>query len=76
MVKMMTRERTSLPGRKENLSREGEGNRVDIAGLRFRLEEAENRCYRLTDKAEALRFDLKAKGEVEAEIRRAMEADA
>ena len=73
---MTTRERTALPRRRENLWREGEGNRVDIVGLRFRLEEAENRCYRLTDKAEAMRFDLKAKGEVEAEIRRAMEADA
>ena len=76
MVKMMTRERTALPGRRENLSREGDGNRVDIAGLRFRMEEAENICYCFTDKSKALRFDLKAKGEVEAEIRRALEADA
>ena len=54
-------------------SREGEGKRAKIAGLRFRLEEADNRCSRLTDKAEASRSELRAKGEVKSELRRALE---
>ena len=37
---MMTRERTALRGRRDDLSREGEGKRGEISGLRFRLEEA------------------------------------
>ena len=39
-------------------------------GLIFRLEEADTRCSRLTDKAEALRFNLRANGGVKAELRR------
>ena len=42
-------------------------------GLRFRLEEADTRCSRLTDKAEALRFNLRANGGVKAELRRDLE---
>ena len=38
--------------------------------MRFCLEEAETRCSRLTDEAEASRFELRVKGEVEAELRR------
>ena len=63
---MMTRGMTALCGRRGDLSREGEGNRAEIAGLRFRLEEAETICFRLSAEAEALRFDLRSKGEVEA----------
>ena len=50
LVKMMKRERTALSGRIDNLPREGEGNRFDIVGLRFYLEEAETRCSRITYK--------------------------
>ena len=57
---MMTRERTALRGRRENLSREGEENRAKTVGLRFRLEGSESRCSHLTD--EASRFDIRAKG--------------
>ena len=50
LVKMMTRERTALSGRSDNLPREGEGNRFEIVGVRFHLEEAETRCSRLSYK--------------------------
>ena len=76
LVEMTTRERTALRGRKDNLSREGGGNRADIAGLRFCLEEAETICSRLTDEAEASRFELRAEGGVKADLRRALEAKA
>ena len=72
---MMTGERTALHGRRNNLSREGEGNRSEIAELRFRLEEVDTRCSRLTDEAKASRFELRAKGEVKAELTRALEAE-
>ena len=45
---------------------------ADISGLRFRLEEAETRCYHLTNEAEASRFELRIKGGVKAELRRAL----
>ena len=32
--------------------------------------------HRLTDEAEASRFEIRAKGEVKVELRRALEADA
>ena len=35
LVEMMTRERTELHRRRDDLSREGEGNRAEIVGLRF-----------------------------------------
>ena len=35
LVKMMTRERSMLCGRRDDLSREGERNRANIAGLIF-----------------------------------------
>ena len=41
----------------------------------FRLEEAETRCSCLTEKVEASRFELRAKGGVDAELRRALEAE-
>ena len=43
LVEMMTRERKALRRRKDNISREGEGNRADISGLLFPLEDAETR---------------------------------
>ena len=61
-VEMMKRKRTALCGRRDDISRDGEGNMADIAGLILLLEEAENRCSRLTDKAEVLRFDLSTRG--------------
>ena len=72
----MTRERTELLGRMNDLSREEEGNRDKIVVLKLLLEDAETRCSYLTDKAKASRFELRSKGEVEADIRRAMEAEA
>ena len=48
----------------------------EITGLRFRLEEAENRCSRLMNDTKASRLDLRANGEVEADLRRALEAEA
>ena len=45
-------------------SREGEGKRAKIAGLRFRLEEADTRFSHLMNKAEVSRFEIMAKGEV------------
>ena len=72
---MMTRERTALCGRRDDLSKEGEWNRAKIAGLIFRLEEAETICSHLMEKAKASRFDLREKDEVEAELRRALEAE-
>ena len=59
---MITRDRTALCGRRGDLSREGEGNRADITGLRFRLEEVDTICFRISSEAEALRFDLSSKG--------------
>ena len=41
--------------------------------MRFRLEEAETRCFRLSDKAKASIFELRAKGGVEAYLRRAID---
>ena len=38
--------------------------------MRFCLEETETRCYRLIGEAEASRFKIRAKGEVEVELRR------
>ena len=73
---MITRDRTALCGRREDISREGEGNRSDITGLRFRLEEVDTICFRISSEAEALRFDLRSKGEVEAYLRRALESNA
>ena len=70
----MTRDRTVLCGRRDGLSREGGGNRDDIAGLIFRLEEAETRCYRLTDDTKASRFELRTNEEVKADLRRALES--
>ena len=75
LVEMMTRERTEIRGRRENISREGEGNMDKIAGSRLRLEEAETRGYRLTDEVKASRFELRVKREVEADIRRSLEAE-
>ena len=43
MVDIMTRGRTTLHGRRDDLSTEEEGNRADIAGLRFRLEKSVTR---------------------------------
>ena len=65
-----------LLGSRDDVSREGEGNRAKTAGLRFCLEEADTRCSRLTDKAEALRFNLRANGGVKAELRRELENKA
>ena len=62
LVKMMTRGRNALHGRRDDILREGEGNNDEIEELRFRLEEADTRCSRLTDDSEALRFKLRAKG--------------
>ena len=73
---MMTREKTELCRRRDDLSREGGGNRSKIAGLRFRLEEAETRCSHLTDEVKAFRFDLRAKGGFEVDIRRELEDEA
>ena len=72
----MTRGMTALCVRRGDLSREGEGNRSDITGLIFRLEEVDTICFRLSAEAEALRFDLRSKGEVEAYLRRALEYNA
>ena len=44
--------------------------------MRFRLEEAETICSCLMDDAKASRFNLKDKGEIKAELRRALEAEA
>ena len=44
--------------------------------MRFRLDEAENRCSCIIGKSEASSFDLRAKGEVKADLRRALEAKA
>ena len=60
----------------DNISREGEGNRYEIVGFRFYLGEADTRFYRLTDKAEVLGFELRAKGEAKEELKRALEAEA
>ena len=73
---MMTRDRTEFYGRRNDLLREGEGNRAKIVGLRSRLEEAKTRCSCLTDKSEALRLEIRAKGGVKAELRRALEEEA
>ena len=43
LVEMMARDKTALHRRRDDPSTEGEGNRTEIAGLRFRLEEAETR---------------------------------
>ena len=43
--------------------------------MRLCLEETETRCYRLIGEAEASRFKIRAKGEVEADLRRALEAE-
>ena len=76
LVKMMTRGRNALHGRRDDILREGEGNNDKIEELRFRLEEADTRCSRLTDDSEALRFKLRAKGGgVKVELRRALEAE-
>ena len=64
-----------LRRRRLNISREGEENRDEIAGLIFYLEDEETRCYPLTDKAKASRFEIRAKGEVQAELWRALEAE-
>ena len=73
---MMTRERTELRWRRGYIFREGGGNRSEIAGLILCVKEAETRCYRLRDKAEASRFELRAKGKVKADIRRSLEVEA
>ena len=44
--------------------------------MRFHLDEAETRCSHITGKSEASSFDLRAKGEVEAYLKRALEAKA
>ena len=38
--------------------------------MRLRLEEAKTRCSHITDEAEESRFKIRAKGEVEVELRR------
>ena len=60
----------------DDISREGKGNRAEITGLRYHLEEADTRFSRLTDEAKASSFELRSKGEVEAELRRELEAEA
>ena len=55
---------------------EREGNMNEIAGLRFHIEEVETRCSRIMYEAELSRFYLRDKGEVGAELRRALEADS
>ena len=47
---MMKMQRTEPCGRRDDLSRNEVGNRAEIKGLRFHLEEAETRCSRLTYK--------------------------
>ena len=44
--------------------------------MRLRLEEAETRCYCLTDKAEASRFKIRVKREAEEDLMRALEGEA
>ena len=39
------------------------------------MEEIDTRCSRLIDESEASRFKIRAKGEVKAELRRALEAE-
>ena len=56
-------------------SREGEGNKAEIVRLRLRLEESDTRCYHISDEAKALRFEIRANGEVQAELWRALEAE-
>ena len=38
--------------------------------MRFRMEETETRCSRIMNETEAPRFKIRAKGEVESELRR------
>ena len=52
------------------------GGRAKIYGLRLHLDEAETICSRFTDEAEASSFDIRSKGGVKTEIRRALEAEA
>ena len=74
MLKMMTSKNTVLLRRRDNISRERECNSTNIVGLIFHLEEAETICSCLMDKAKASRFKIRAKGEAEAEFRRALKA--
>ena len=43
--------------------------------MRFRLEEAETRCSRLTDEAEASRFEIRANGYFNKDLRRSLDAN-
>ena len=45
-------------------------------GFIFYLGEADTRFSRLTDEAEVLGFELRAKGEAKEELKRALEAEA
>ena len=76
MVNIMTRERTVLSGRRDDLSSEGGGNRSKIMGLIFRLEKLETRCSRIMAEAEASRFELRSKEEVDVGLKRLLEAKA
>ena len=47
-----------------------------MSELGFLMKEVDTRCSRLMRKDEALRFKLRAKGEINAELRRELEAEA
>ena len=68
----MTRERTVLRGRRSYILREEGGNRANIVGSRFHLEDVKTRCSHLTNEDKASRFDIRSKREIEVDIRRAL----
>ena len=61
--------------RGDDLSREGEGNRSEIAGSKFHLEEAGTIFSLLMYHTNALRFELRVNREVEAELRKVIYAE-
>ena len=53
----------------------GGGNRAKIAGFRFHLEETDTRLSRLPYESKASMFELRAKREIKAELRRALKCE-